>query len=118
MPDLMLQYRAMAFFGRVHCPDALIGLHSEFEAYDIAKQTQEDKHIENAFAKSQESVPAASVEVIDAEYSEVKPDEDEIALICSNCGQDIDQKVFEYSKRNYKRSLCRTCQNLAKECQI
>lgn len=120
MPDLMLQYRAMAFFGRVHCPDALIGLYSEFEAYDIAKQTHEDKHIENAFAKSQEKIPEQ--EVIEAEFSELKQTEpaaeEIIALICINCGVDIDQAVFNYSHNFYQRPLCRNCQKLAKEGQI
>ncbi len=37
MPELMLQYRANAFFGRVHCPDALIGIKSEYESKDISK---------------------------------------------------------------------------------
>lgn len=35
MPDLMLRYRAAAFFGRTYCPEALMGLYSADEAADI-----------------------------------------------------------------------------------
>jgi hypothetical protein len=34
MPELMLAYRASAFFARVHCPEALMGVHTEDEIYD------------------------------------------------------------------------------------
>lgn len=36
MPDLMLRYRAAAFFGRVYASDLLMGMHSEEEAADIS----------------------------------------------------------------------------------
>lgn len=38
MPDLMLRYRAAAFFARQYCPDLLLGLYSEFEQHDIINQ--------------------------------------------------------------------------------
>lgn len=41
MPDLMLQYRANAFFGRVYCPELLIGLKTEYENADIKDVTPE-----------------------------------------------------------------------------
>ena len=34
MPDLMLAYRASAFFARVHCPEALMGVQLVDEIYD------------------------------------------------------------------------------------
>lgn len=37
MPELMLAYRASAFFARVHIPNALMGLHVEGEGEDIKK---------------------------------------------------------------------------------
>lgn len=37
MPELMLAYRASAFFARVHIPNALMGLHVEGEAEDVSK---------------------------------------------------------------------------------
>lgn len=36
MPELMLAYRAAAFFARIHCPEVLMGLHVEGEAEDIS----------------------------------------------------------------------------------
>lgn len=35
MPELMIQYRAAAFFGRLHVPDILQGMHSTDEMEDI-----------------------------------------------------------------------------------
>lgn len=39
MPELMLAYRASAFFARVHIPNALMGLHVEGEVEDVKKET-------------------------------------------------------------------------------
>ena len=36
MPELMLAYRASAFFARVHCPEALMGVQSYEEIEDIS----------------------------------------------------------------------------------
>lgn len=35
MPDLMLAYRASAFFARVYCPEALMGVQTYEEVEDI-----------------------------------------------------------------------------------
>jgi hypothetical protein len=35
MPDLMLRYRAAAFFGRLYAPDVLMGMHTFEEVQDI-----------------------------------------------------------------------------------
>jgi hypothetical protein len=35
MPDLMLRYRAAAFFGRLYCPELLMGMQSEDEIIDV-----------------------------------------------------------------------------------
>lgn len=45
MPEQMLAYRAAAFFARVHCPSALMGLQTGEEVYDVAlsKQTNAQK---------------------------------------------------------------------------
>ena len=34
MPELMLAYRASAFFARVYCPEALMGVQTTEEIYD------------------------------------------------------------------------------------
>lgn len=36
MPELMLRYRAAAFFGRLYAPDVLMGMHTEEEVQDFA----------------------------------------------------------------------------------
>jgi len=35
MTELMLSYRAAAFFGRLHCPDVLMGMQSQDEIQDV-----------------------------------------------------------------------------------
>ena len=42
MPELMLRYRAAAFFGRLYCPDIINGMMTEDEAQDIKPITQDD----------------------------------------------------------------------------
>lgn len=49
MPELMMQYRANAFFGRVYCPDALIGLKSEYENEDISRPINVKADVSNPF---------------------------------------------------------------------
>jgi hypothetical protein len=38
IPELMLQYRSAAFFGRLHCPEILMGMHTADEVIDITPQ--------------------------------------------------------------------------------
>lgn len=42
LSDLMLRYRAAAFFGRLYCPEILLGLHSQDELIDIIPPTALD----------------------------------------------------------------------------
>lgn len=35
MPEVMIQYRAASFFGRMNCPDMIMGIYSADEAYEI-----------------------------------------------------------------------------------
>lgn len=43
MPEQMLQYRAAAFFARVHCPHALMGLQTVEEVRDVRGYEEEEK---------------------------------------------------------------------------
>lgn len=43
MPELMLAYRAYAWFGRVHTPELMMGLQSTEEVYDMVGREFEDK---------------------------------------------------------------------------
>ena len=100
IPDLMLQYRAFAFFARVHCPDKLLGIHDEFENVDISKIEQ---RAENPF----EEVVEAEV-VREPELTETQKTDG--ILVCEKCGAEIDQKVYDYSTKKMGMALCYKCQ--------
>ena len=50
MPEQMLAYRAAAFFARVHCPEALLGIHTveEVEDVDATRATTQARNLTNA----------------------------------------------------------------------
>jgi hypothetical protein len=54
MPELMLQYRAASFFGRLHCPDILMGMQSVEEVQDVTITTTAPSSIQqlNASVKT------------------------------------------------------------------
>lgn len=58
MPELMLSYRAAAFFARVYIPNALMGVSVEGEVEDISKpermQTAEPLEVANSIVKAAE----------------------------------------------------------------
>lgn len=116
MPDLMLQYRAFAFFARVHCPDKLLGIHDEFENVDISKI--ENQPATNPFEEvvDAEVVKEPIKEHEIAKFIEPEIDESvgEKVLICEKCGAEIDQKVYDYSTKHLGKALCFRCQKEAK----
>lgn len=74
IPDLMLTYRAFTFFGRVHCPDLLLGMQSKEEHQDIDSEVDPvdaaQALTEALVANGQE----AEEEIIDAEATETIPE--------------------------------------------
>ncbi len=42
MPELMLRYRAAAFFGRLYCPELLMGMQSEDEVIDVISKIDKE----------------------------------------------------------------------------
>lgn len=50
MPELMLAYRAAAFFARVHCPEALLGIQTaeEVEDVDFARASTRARNLTDA----------------------------------------------------------------------
>lgn len=72
MPEQMLQYRALAFFGRVHCPDLLLGIQSEYEIMDVPDR-QEILNEKESFEKELLS------DVIEAEVVETNDPQPEIS---------------------------------------
>lgn len=110
MPELMLQYRAFAFFARVHCPDKLLGIHDEFENLDISKIEQK---AENPF---EEVIDVETVQVEDTseQVTEQVSEQVEGILVCENCGCAISQKVYDYSMKKWNKALCYECQKEVK----
>ncbi len=50
MPDLMIRYRAAAFFGRLYCPEILMGMQAEDEIIDVEEQEELCSHGQWALA--------------------------------------------------------------------
>lgn len=68
MPDLMLRYRAAAFFGRLYAPDILAGMHSDDENRDIGRQVvRQDTAGYNRPSLAQPCQPVQAETVQDAE---------------------------------------------------
>lgn len=67
MPELMLRYRAAAFFGRLYAPEILMGMHTEYEMRDMG--TVVDRGTSHA---------GSVVDAINAEFAEGKALEGEI----------------------------------------
>lgn len=57
MPELMLRYRAAAFFGRLYCPEIINGMLTDDEAQDI--RPLEDNDVTDVFA---EEMPQSEVD--------------------------------------------------------
>jgi hypothetical protein len=50
MPELMLRYRAAAFFGRLYAPEMLLGMHASEEIDDVIDVTPKREEIANGVA--------------------------------------------------------------------
>jgi len=85
MPELMLRYRAAAFFGRLYCPELLMGMQAEDEIIDVVTpKVPIDKEKERLLlllndCKTiadlellQEALPDVDVKIFDAKKAELK----------------------------------------------
>ncbi len=104
MPDLMLRYRAAAFFGRLYAPDVLMGMQTAEEVQDVVPekdvtpvQTDDaadrlNDGIADAKAKRTARKPGP---VIDAEVVPTPPDADPIPVASPDLGDsDDDDNLF------------------------
>jgi len=57
MPELMLRYRAAAFFARLYAPDITLGRMTAEEAYDTAERDVTPKAIESKLFKEVKDIP-------------------------------------------------------------
>jgi hypothetical protein len=71
MPDLMMRYRAAAFFGRLYAPELLMGMSSDDEQQDIKanNQPQEKPRAARGFNPAKKSEP----EIVEPEMKEINP---------------------------------------------
>ena len=56
MPQIMLRYRAASFFGRMNCPDLMMGMYTKEEQYEIGK----DDYLENVAIQVQNEITEKS----------------------------------------------------------
>lgn len=73
MPELMLAYRAAAFFARVNCPEALMGVQTSEEVFDVAEKGT-DSEFTNALLDDEEPVvviPEPRQETIEERYGKM-----------------------------------------------
>ena len=82
MPELMLRYRAAAFFGRLYAPDVLSGMHSTDEIEDVRGRTETvdrvadvNKRIAKAKPVQVAEVAAEPVVVVEPAQAEPAPQE-------------------------------------------
>lgn len=54
MPELMMRYRAAAFFGRLYAPEIMMGMHTEFEVQDM--QPRATSHVAALLTPTDESL--------------------------------------------------------------
>lgn len=52
MPQMMLRYRAASFFGRMNCPDLMMGMYTKEEQYEIGR----DDYLEEMSAQVQQEI--------------------------------------------------------------
>lgn len=117
MPDLMLRYRAAAFFGRLYAPDVLMGMPSVEEVQDIERPEGKPKttgavSLQQAIdeAARAEAEPAADVEaevVPEKPAAEAKPEPSKFcakALEREAAGEALTAEEQE-SLRNYRLDL-------------
>lgn len=64
MPDVMIQYRAASFFGRMNCPDMIMGIYSQDEVID---------GMDDASSNYALTVDPETGEVVETEVVEDKP---------------------------------------------
>lgn len=73
MPEQMIRYRAASFFGRLHCPDLIMGVYAEDEVKSFTEpRNKVSDKAPDIFGKTP---PEATSEAVDTEYKEVKQED-------------------------------------------
>ena len=79
MPELMLRYRAAAFFGRLYAPDVLSGMHSADEVEDVHGRTQTVDRVADVNKRIAKAKPVQVAEVAAEPVTVVEPAQAELA---------------------------------------
>lgn len=77
MPDLMLRYRAAAFFGRLYCPEILNGMYTEDEVTDFRPTVSTD--VVDVFAEDMNEDIAENTTTEKTEEMEITPEMEQAA---------------------------------------
>lgn len=81
MPELMFQYRAASFFGRLYAPDIMNGMHTVEETIDIVSQKAKVNPIDNAVEKERERISAAIKEYSNNELEKFAMDNEHNEIV-------------------------------------
>lgn len=73
MPELMLKYRAATFFGRLYCPEILLGMKSEDELRDVGPETSTSIQSVNERIRARKA--SAESETIEVQVKEADAEE-------------------------------------------
>lgn len=112
MTDLMLTYRAAAFFGRTYCPEMLMGVYEENEIHDFAEEKNTPKstshHVNHDIISAKEIKEVAIIEESVEPPQVKKPKmsqkqiEQLVGKIKDNCQRLTDDPLFEFVYENHK----------------
>lgn len=108
MPEQMLGYRAASFFARMFCPEAMMGLQTTEEVYDVnpVMPTPSAQDLSNAILAEENGEPEPPVQ----------------KLVCEECGKEIKdtakftaEQIAKTGMDKYGKVLCVACGKKAKE---
>ena len=141
MPEVMIRYRAASFFGRLHCPDLIMGIYSADEVIDIPEDSYRyvDPVLPGAVISAEDvdydaaptdlgdaDEPAGDLDSEDVDFS-MPPNTDgedgeepatPETLACLDCGAVILPAEKTFSINKYGRELCRSCQKEASKVKV
>jgi hypothetical protein len=92
MPELMIRYRAAAFFGRLYAPDILMGMRTDDEMRDIAAAGSEHHREQRPAAEALANLRNVTPEPVTtaAEDAEASADTSRECDLCAGSGVDPD----------------------------
>ena len=125
MTEQMLGYRAASFFARMFCPEAMMGLQTTEEIYDVQPvvMTPSAQDLSQAILNEEEQPKKTAKKSAEkkAEEPEKIVDKQDPEFICADCGKEIvksgkysAEAIAKGSMEKYGRPLCMECGKKAK----